>query len=166
MRLFILRNLITSTFIPILSNGRIGDFKEGYRMRFISLFLVIVLIVGCSYRKETVVGQTRSPIDPEKVEVYLIYFEHKEPSKYEVIGLVSVSSTGITQQGAKDSCIAELKKQAAKLGANGVLVYHPAETRMSSVSGYSRGFLWNFPIAEGWISGTAIFVRQENEKED
>ena len=45
------------------------------------------------------------------------------PSGYETIGLVSATSgAGMTHQGSVDYATAELKKQAAKLGANGVLL--------------------------------------------
>jgi hypothetical protein len=47
----------------------------------------------------------------------------KAPAQFEVIGVVRASSEwGLTQQGSTDYAVDELKKQAAALGANGLLL--------------------------------------------
>jgi hypothetical protein len=109
--------------------------------RFILCFLVCVTlaITACATGSAIVTGNTRDPVAPEQVRIYL-----EPPADFEVIGLVSASSeAGWTEQGSLDYATEELKNQAAKLGANGVLLVS---------SGY-RGYAKT-------IQGKAIFVEE------
>jgi hypothetical protein len=65
-----------------------------------------------------VTGSAREPIDPSSVKIHTT-----PPAHFEEIAIVKAASdAGWTQQGDVDFAVAELKKQAAKLGANGVLL--------------------------------------------
>jgi len=65
-----------------------------------------------------VTGAARARIDPASVKIYAT-----PPAHFEEIAIVkAVSGARWTQQGDVDYAVAELKKQAAKLGANGVLL--------------------------------------------
>ena len=91
----------------------------------------------CKWHTALVIGIRREAIDPSLVTIYT-----ETPSNYEIIGIVTASSSsGLTEQGDLDYAMTELKKQAAKIGANGVilekvetLVIRPGETA-KSVSG-------------------------------
>lgn len=88
-------------------------------MRLMSLALLVVL-VGCASTTHVVVGEKRPAIKPELVKLY-----RSPPPKYEEIALIegnSSTSMAITDQGDVDHVIGEMKKEAAKLGANGLLV--------------------------------------------
>lgn len=90
-------------------------------MRYFRRLLVLagVLALGaCATATVVRVGNARAPIDPSQVQVYAT-----PPAHYEVLGILTGNS-GIegTGQGGVDDVIKKLKEQAAKLGANGVLL--------------------------------------------
>ena len=88
------------------------------RKDFLLIPLALLAIAACASGSAIVTGQRRAPVAREQVKLYL-----EAPTEYEVIGVVSASSdAGWTEQGSLDYAIAELKKQAGKLGANGVLL--------------------------------------------
>src|SRR5688500_2039463 len=95
-----------------------------YRSALLLLPLAVLGIAACASGSAIVTGNTRAPVAPEQVKIYL-----EPPAEFEVIGLVNASSdAGWTEQGSLDYAIKELKKQAAKLGANGVLIVSSGET--------------------------------------
>jgi len=89
-----------------------------------------------------------------------------EPKRYETIGLVSAScDTGWTEQQRVDRVVAELKRQAAKLGANGVILVNVAEKTTTSVgSAWSvagTAYFYGIPVQKKTVSGKAIWVIEE-----
>ena len=87
-------------------------------MRTIFVSLLALLLAACASGSAIVTGAKRTPLDPSHVKLYA-----EAPAKYEVIGVVSAkSAAGLTAQGSEDYAVQELKNQAAKLGANGVLL--------------------------------------------
>jgi hypothetical protein len=82
--------------------------------------IALALLTGCAHSSHVLVGTVRPPISPDQVKIYL-----HPPAKYEeaaVIDANSVGSMAITDQGRMDRTIARLKEQAAKFGANGILL--------------------------------------------
>lgn len=114
------------------------------------------LLAACASGSAIVTGTPRSPIAPELVKIYL-----EPPPQFEVIGLVNASSdSGWTEQGSMDYAIRELKAQAAKLGANGVLLVSSGE-RISTVLGTAGpGMVYAIPVTAKSVQGRAIFVTQ------
>ena len=85
--------------------------------------VAILTLAACATGSAIVTGNTRDPVAPEQVKIYL-----DPPAAFETIGLVKATSgAGWTQQGSVEYAIEELKKQAAKLGANGVLLVSSSE---------------------------------------
>src|ERR1041385_8579954 len=81
---------------------------------------VAFVLVSCSSTSHVIVGKTRAPILPGDVKVYM-----KPPARYEEVALLESSSKNswsITDQGKTDKAIQRMKEEAAKLGANGVLL--------------------------------------------
>jgi hypothetical protein len=67
------------------------------------------------------IGQARPPISPDQVQIYL----HPPSAKYVEIALIdssSRSSLAVTAQGKTNVVMERLKAEAAKLGANGILL--------------------------------------------
>lgn len=125
------------------------------RKAFLLLPLAVLAIAACASGSAIVTGSTRSPVAQEQVKIYL-----EPPTEYEVIGLVSASSdAGWTEQGSLDYAIAELKKQAAKLGANGVLLVASGETTSTLVVGQRSGSVYSVPVTAKTVQGKAIFVK-------
>ena len=100
--------------------------------------------------------------EEEKVEMKEIVDYLKEPKKYDAIGLVEASSdSGFTNQGSQNYAVAELKKQAAKIGANGVLLATTGTETSTNVHGYGSGMIWSSSSDAKVVKGTAIFVNEE-----
>lgn len=118
------------------------------------LYLPFVLLLGlsffsCASGSALVTGSLRSATNPDKVIVY-----SEPPASYEVIGIVSASSdAGFTQQSSLNYALEELKKQAAKIGANGIII----ENIYSSNTG-----IWINEISQN-ISGKAIYVHPDDD---
>jgi uncharacterized protein YbjQ (UPF0145 family) len=67
---------------------------------------------------------------------------------------------GGREQGSQNYAIEELKKQAAKLGANGVLLTITGEKTTTIIGGYGTGVLYAVPVTAQTLSGRAIYVSE------
>jgi opacity protein-like surface antigen len=121
------------------------------------MFLIaILLLAGCASGSSIVVGEVREEIDPNQVELFL-----EIPETYEVIGIVTASSdAGWNEQGSIDYAVEELMNQAAKLGANGVLIESTGTQNSTVVGGYGTGFIYAVPVTAKSVTGKAIYVSQ------
>ena len=124
----------------------------------VASFVVISMLFfsGCATGSHIVTGTKRTAIAKENVKIYL-----EAPERYEVIGLVTASSdAGITEQGSQNYAVEELKKQAAKIGANGVLLTNVGEKTTTVVGTYGSGFMTGTTSSAKTISGQAILVEE------
>lgn len=125
------------------------------------LALAVLALAGCATGSSVVVGKVRPPIDPKEVNVYL-----QPPAKYETIAMVEASSRDSMATGdqAKMNLVIErLKEQAAKHGANGILLNSSGEQSGAAViptyntgGNYSMGMA--VPIRHKTGSAIAIYV--------
>jgi hypothetical protein len=157
---------------------RKGHLTEDRAMRFIPHALrqscagaaALLLLLGCSTSSHVMIGTAHPPISPESVRIYL-----QPPEKYEQIATLDASSQGsfaITSQQNMDKAIARLKEEAAKLGANGVLLEGVQDQQSGSIgtgggsSSYGPGSSTgvgvggSFGIYNKAARGIAIFVPQ------
>ena len=103
--------------------------------------LISLLFTACASGSVLVTGTKRTPIPADKVIVYI-----EQPQKYETIGIVTASSdSGFTEQGNLDYAMTELKKQASKVGANGIIIQNVSSLNSIDITAKS-------------ISGKAIYV--------
>ena len=118
---------------------------------------ILIVLSGCATGSALVTGTKRTPLDPTQVKIYL-----EKPLNYEVIGIVNASSdSGWTEQGSLDYAVKELKNQAAKLGANGVLLESTGEKNSTVVGNtYGTGFYYAIPVSAKTVSGQAIHVSE------
>jgi hypothetical protein len=85
--------------------------------------VLIAVLAGCASSSQVaLVGAARPAISPDQVKIYL------EPpdTAYEQIANLAASSEGsfaITAAGKMDKVVERLKRQAAELGANGLLLH-------------------------------------------
>lgn len=115
-------------------------------MRLLPVFLC-ALLTACANGSALVVGQTRPATTPESVKIYA-----EPPKQYERIAILNTEGVGTGQhQANQDLAIAELKNQAAKVGANGVLLTNINNHSQSGVYGGSR---------RTYASGEAIWVSE------
>jgi hypothetical protein len=86
-------------------------------------------LVACAPSSHVLVGQARPPITPDQVKIY----SHPPATHYEEIAVLDASSKsafGTGGQKSIDKVVERLKIEAAKLGANGVILegFSDAET--------------------------------------
>jgi hypothetical protein len=103
-------------------------------MRILSLLFLLVALTACASTSKVMVGQTRPPTTPDQVRIY-----SQPPAHYEEIAVLDTQSGGFTygEQKKMDEVLANLRKAAAELGANGVLL--EGHGNVSSGSGVGVG---------------------------
>ena len=80
--------------------------------------LLAAALAGCACSSKVMLGQARAPIDPAQVRVY----NTPPAGSVEIAQLESTSAVGFGTKGQTDAAVARLKREAAKLGANGVVL--------------------------------------------
>jgi uncharacterized protein YbjQ (UPF0145 family) len=99
--------------------------------RLLRLSGLIALLAGCATDSVVVTGTARPPISPADVKIY-----SRPPAAFEEIAILDASkNSAFTTGGQKavDKVVAELKEQAAKLGANGVILEGFSDRQTGSV---------------------------------
>lgn len=100
--------------------------------------MALVFLFGCSTVSHVAIGKSHPPTDFETIKIV-----ENVPANAEKIGLVDGQS-GRVGQGAADSIIKKMKKSAAQLGANYLVI-----DKNEVLHGY--GLITH-------VSGTAYFV--------
>tara|TARA_B100000949_G_scaffold219137_1_gene218106 strand:+ start:462 stop:866 length:405 start_codon:yes stop_codon:yes gene_type:complete len=132
-----------------------------HEMRISIVFLIMMFFVGCVPVSRIVVGDTREPIDPSNVEIYLDY-----PEKYEKIALIDAGSNFsfkdpailFTWQSKMDKVTERLKIVAAKLGANGIVIVNTDNKIYQSNSSDGEGSTHSSSYTEKFGKAIAIYV--------
>ena len=136
--------------------------KHTHHMKNLIVSLIVMIFFGCYPVSHIIVGETRSPISPSKVKIYLEY-----PEEYEIIARIDASSEfafrdpsfDITWQSKMDKMIQRLKIEAAQLGANGIVIEGTTNQTKQNVR-VDRGS--GTSISESHFktgTATAIFVK-------
>ena len=126
-------------------------------VKVITLFLSVNILIGCATGSVIVTGNKRPAISPTEVKIYI-----DSPKQYETIGIIEASSdVEISRQGAQDRVIEKLKSQAAKLGANGVLLSNTGSQSSGTTGVYSNGFFYADTGTKIVAQGKAIYVVEE-----
>lgn len=129
--------------------------------------LIMAAATGCN-----VTSSQRPPIAPENVKIYI-----RPPAKFEEIALVLASSKNAfaSAQSLTDSALLQMRTDAAKLGANGILLSGVGSPQVGSVgssSPYATVYAYgtgttniygfstavNTPIFAKITNGMAIYV--------
>lgn len=106
-------------------------------MNRISVIAGLLLVAGgftsaCSVSSHVLVGQARPPTTPEAVQIY-----SRPPSThFEHIATINANSKSAFHRGgpeAEDKVIERLKIEAAKLGANGVILNNFSDSQAASI---------------------------------
>lgn len=123
---------------------------------------------ACATSSHVLIGTARPPTSPESVRVY-----YRPPPKYEEIATISASSQGslaLTSQQNMDKAIERMKAEAAKVGANGILLQSVQDTQGSSIgvgggstsygpgSAVGVGAGGSFALTSKVAQGIAIYV--------
>ncbi len=87
-------------------------------IRSAALFGLLLATAGCASTSKVMLGQTRAPVDPATVQIY----STPPAGSQEIAQLESSSAVGFGTQGQTDAAVLRLKKEAAAMGANGVIL--------------------------------------------
>lgn len=109
-------------------------FSEGIRMsqrHLHSLIASCTVLTACTPSSHVLVGQARPPITADLVKVY-----SHPPLNYQEIALLNASSEsafGVGGQKSFDKVVERLKIEAAKLGANGLVLEGFQDSQTGSI---------------------------------
>jgi hypothetical protein len=128
--------------------------------------MLVALLAACA-TSHVMLGKARPQISPDQVQIY----DRPPPGPYQEIARLDTSSQGsfsFTAQGKTDAVIKRLKEEAAKLGANGVLLEGIGDQASGSIGtgagggGYSGGggIGINAGLSRKIGGGLAIYVGQ------
>ena len=121
-------------------------------------FLISIFILKSCYPvSHIIIGEIQTPLDYNKVKVY-----HDYPDTYEKIAIIEASSDlafkdlsiEFTHQQKTNKALDRLKKEAASLGANGIVLQNISTT-------LKQHFSFN-EVSKGKISASS---RHEKQKE-
>jgi uncharacterized protein YbjQ (UPF0145 family) len=141
-------------------------------IKYLSVLVLPVLLFGCASGSHVVTGQQMPELEVDQVTV----FEQAPAFAYEVVGTVYASSdNGFTEDSRKEKATLELREQAAKIGANGVILDEVTQLSFRRLGtgvgisagsggglGTSIGSSFSFPTTEA--KGTAIYYETESVK--
>ncbi|MBS0418292.1 MAG: hypothetical protein JSR66_11295 [Proteobacteria bacterium] len=125
-------------------------------IRSLTAVLAATLLAACA-SSHVMIGKARPPISPDEVQIYT-----RPPTvPYEEIARLQTSSQGsfsFTAQGKTDAVIKRLKDEAAKLGANGVLLEGIGDQPSGSIGtgGGSTSYSGNGSIGGGVGIGVGL----------
>lgn len=124
---------------------------------------LVLLLAGCAGTSTVMMGAARAPVDPAEVRIYRI----PPPDSVEIARLESTSGVGFGTPGQTEAVIARLKREAAALGANGIILLGTGSSRspvgMSvGAASYGRhsagGIGIGIPTTQKHAAGIAIHV--------
>jgi hypothetical protein len=128
------------------------------------LAAALLLSLGaCASTSKVMLGQARTPVDPTSVQIYT----EVPVGSVQIAQLESKSAVGFGTQGQTDAAVNRLKAEAAKLGANGVVLIGVGSGGSPvglSVGGgsYGRsgggGLGVGIPTTQKQAAGVAIYV--------
>jgi hypothetical protein len=123
------------------------------------LALTTALAIGlaaCAPSSHVLVGTARPPISPSEVKIFL-----QPPPSFQEIAILNASANsmfGTGGQGSVDKVIQRLKEQAAKLGANGIILEGMSDRQTGSLGGGSGSSSYSGNSAVGVGVGGSLGV--------
>lgn len=126
--------------------------------RLPALVCWVFLLAACATTSHVITGKTQTPIDPSLVKIY-----STAPPDYEEIAVIDATSRwsfSFGNQRKMDAVMERLRREAASLGANGVLLQG---TGSESGGGISTGIGTSVGVGGGASIGTGIFTASDNK---
>ena len=129
--------------------------------RLALILAILFVLAGCATGSALVTGQVTTAIkDHSSIQILT-----SMPAGAEEIAIVKASSdAGLTQQGSLDYAVEELKKQAARVGANGVVITGSDLLReVYSVPVYNSSPIIGSSSVE-IVQGVAVWIEQKKKE--
>ena len=125
------------------------------------VILIVMFFIGCVPVSHIIVGDKREPINPSDVEIYLDY-----PEQYDKIALIDAGSNFAFKdpailfdwQSKMDKATERLRIEAAKLGANGIMIINTDNKIYQSSSSDGKGSSSSSSHTEKFVKAIAIYV--------
>lgn len=116
--------------------------------------LLLLLLAGC---------ETRQVAEPDVIRPEEVRFYTNSPGEFVDKGTVTATSKpNMTVQETQDYFIRELTRQAADLGANGLLINYRGAQPSETVQVYRNGRYVPVPRNTRSVEARAIYVRPRN----
>lgn len=128
-------------------------------MRFlhVSVLGLALLLPACATGAAIVTGVQRPAISAADVRLY-----STPPAVYEEIALISASSEwGWSDQEEVNYALDDMRRRAAALGANGILIEATGATSGGAAGFYANGVFYAGASSGSEVRGRAIFVPAE-----
>lgn len=131
--------------------------------RLILAFAGLALLGGCASTDKLMLGQARAPIDPSEVRIYRV----PPPGAIDIAEIDASSAIGFGTRGQDAAVMDRLRREAAALGANGLIILGRGGSRSPvgmSVGGsrYSRnsavGLGIGIPTSQKEATAVAMYV--------
>jgi hypothetical protein len=123
-------------------------------MRALSVLSFVCLFAVSVAASTIMVGEPRPPTNPASVKVYM-----EPPSRFDRIAIIRKGSGGwaFADQGQVDEAIAKIRVEAAKVGANGILL-QAVETSSNGGIGIGVGGFGGGPFHHHGWHGNSVGV--------
>lgn len=124
-----------------------------------ALLAVTACLAACASSGPVMLGAARPPIAPDQVRLY-----NAPPAQYQPIADLTASSKSVFSPGGPgetNKVIGRLKEQAAKLGANGLLLegFSDAQTGSLGTGTGSQSYSGNTAVGVGVGASFGIFKK-------
>ena len=121
------------------------------------LFLLVFILKSCYPVSHIIIGEIQTPLDYNNVKIY-----HDYPDTYDKIAIIEASSDlafkdlsiEFTHQQKTNKALDRLKKEAASLGANGIVLQNISTTLKQ-----------HFNFNESNKGTISVYSRHEKQKE-
>jgi len=126
------------------------------RSQLAALAFLAMGLAACAPSSHILVGTARPPISPSEVKLYL-----QPPPAFEQIAILNASSNsmlGTGGQGSVDKVIQRLKEEAAKVGANGIILEGMSDRETGSLGGGSGSTSYSSNSAVGVGVGGSLGI--------
>jgi hypothetical protein len=120
----------------------------------LSISLLILLVAGCTTQQTT---------EPEVIKPEQVKFYTNAPGDYIVKGNVTATSKpNMTSQEIEDYLVQQARLQAARMGANGVLILgYTGKGASETVDVYRNGRYIPVPAHTKTVNAQAIYIRRK-----
>ena len=135
------------------------SYRSTMSTKGLPLVVSLIALCGCAPSTHVLVGQARPPISPDQVKIY-----SQPPTYFQEIAVLDASSKsafGTGGQKSVDKVIERLKIEAAKLGANGVILegFQDAQTGSIGTGVGSNSYSGNSAVGVGVGGSLGIYKK-------